>query len=181
MTHEFWYNTSEDKKTIDGKEAYMLGINNKQKENIAKRSEAPVDKVEKADELSSQDTSNTESENDKEKKKDDSASKKSKKKPLIGKKKTKAKPQKQPNGPIKKLKREDLLLLLKESMEENERLKAEVARLEEELSKRDIEILNAGSIAKAALELNGVFEAAQKAAEQYLENVKRIVDENVKY
>ena len=32
---------------------------------------------------------------------------------------------------------------------------------------------NAGSIAEAALALNGVFESADKAAAQYLENIKR--------
>jgi hypothetical protein len=36
----------------------------------------------------------------------------------------------------------------------------------------------AGSIAEAALQLNDVFELAQKAADQYLENVKKIVEAN---
>ena len=31
---------------------------------------------------------------------------------------------------------------------------------------------DSGSIAEAALKLNGIFEVAQKAADQYLENVK---------
>ena len=155
----------------------MLGINNK-KDITDNNSKAPINETIGEENVNKDTQTSTLEQAEKPK---DETSKKSKKKPLLGKKKTKEKPKKQPDGPIKKLKREDLLLLLKESMEENERLKAEVARLEEELSKRDIEILNAGSIAKAALELNGVFEAAQKAAEQYLENVKRIVDENVKY
>lgn len=39
---------------------------------------------------------------------------------------------------------------------------------------REIELEEAGSIAEAALRLNGVFEAAQRAAEQYLMNVKKM-------
>lgn len=39
---------------------------------------------------------------------------------------------------------------------------------------RTIELEEAGSIAEASLRLNGIFEAAQRAAEQYLMNVKRI-------
>ena len=46
--------------------------------------------------------------------------------------------------------------------------------LQEERTKREIELEDAGSIAEAALRLNGVFEAAQKAAEQYVYNVRRM-------
>lgn len=77
-------------------------------------------------------------------------------------------------------------------MESYERLKSKLNVKDERLSQKDaqiaelrntiiemkqsrvIELENAGSIAEAALRLNGVFEAAQKAAEQYLMNVKRI-------
>ena len=37
-----------------------------------------------------------------------------------------------------------------------------------------IELEEAGSIAEASLRMNGIFEAAQRCAEQYLMNVKRI-------
>ncbi len=46
--------------------------------------------------------------------------------------------------------------------------------LEEERHKREIELQEVGSIAEAALRLNGVFEAAQRAADQYLENIYKI-------
>lgn len=46
--------------------------------------------------------------------------------------------------------------------------------LEAERNKRKIELEDAGSIAEAALRLNGVFEAAQKAADQYLESVREM-------
>ena len=44
--------------------------------------------------------------------------------------------------------------------------------LQAERKKREIELREAGSIAEAALRLNGVFEAAQKAADQYLYNIR---------
>lgn len=46
--------------------------------------------------------------------------------------------------------------------------------IEEMKASREIELEEAGSIAEAALRLNGVFEAAQRAAEQYLMNVKKL-------
>lgn len=48
--------------------------------------------------------------------------------------------------------------------------------LQEGQKKIDLELEEAGSIAEAALRLNGVFEAAQKAADQYVYNVKRLQD-----
>lgn len=48
--------------------------------------------------------------------------------------------------------------------------------LQEERTKREIELEDAGSIAEAALRLNGVFDAAQKAAEQYVYNVRRMYE-----
>lgn len=44
--------------------------------------------------------------------------------------------------------------------------------LEEHRKRRRIELEEAGSIAEAALRLNGIFEAAQKAADQYLYNLQ---------
>ena len=48
--------------------------------------------------------------------------------------------------------------------------------IEEMKASREIELTEAGSIAEAALRLNGIFEAAQKAADQYLMNVKKLAD-----
>ena len=45
-----------------------------------------------------------------------------------------------------------------------------------ERNARRIELQEAGSIAEAALRLNGIFEQAQKAADQYLENVRRLAE-----
>ena len=77
---------------------------------------------------------------------------------------------------LKKLKRVELLEMLIEQSKENEELKSKLKEAEEKLESRDIMIKQSGSIAEAALKLNGVFEAAERAVEQYLENVKRIND-----
>lgn len=78
---------------------------------------------------------------------------------------------------LKKLSRADLLELLLAESRENEQLRAQLAEANARLASRQIEIENAGSIAEAALQLNGVFQAAQAAAEQYLENIRRIAEE----
>lgn len=84
---------------------------------------------------------------------------------------------------LKKLSRVELLELLLAQTKKVEELEAKILKKEEEFQKqkealekkiesREILIEKAGSIAEASLILNGVFEAAQKAADQYLENIK---------
>ncbi len=75
---------------------------------------------------------------------------------------------------LRKLRRTDLLDLLVSQAQEIERLEAEVESLKSALNDKDIKIAKAGSIAEAALELNGIFEAAQKAADQYLANIQQL-------
>ena len=78
---------------------------------------------------------------------------------------------------LRKLSRADLLELLIEQVKENERLTVRLAEKESMLRERQIHLDKMGSIAEAALKLNGVFEAAQAAADQYLENVRRLAGE----
>lgn len=78
---------------------------------------------------------------------------------------------------LKKLSRADLLELLLEERRENERLYEELKNANKKLADRTIELEKSGSIAEAALQLNGVFAAADAAAAQYLENIKKISDE----
>lgn len=73
---------------------------------------------------------------------------------------------------LRRLRRAELLEMLLEQGRENERLRAELAEARECLKQRRIQVAEAGSIAEAALKLNRVFEAAQQAADQYLENIK---------
>ena len=61
--------------------------------------------------------------------------------------------------------------------EENEKLKIRLEQAEAQLRDRRILIDKAGSIAEAALQLNNVFEDADRAVQQYLENVRRMVEE----
>ena len=51
--------------------------------------------------------------------------------------------------------------------------------LYDERTNRKIELDEAGSLAEAALRLNGVFDVAQKAAEQYLYNIRLLYDKKV--
>ena len=85
---------------------------------------------------------------------------------------------------LKSMNRIELMELLIELTRENDMLTDEVEDLKEQLKKakktvssRNIDIQTAGSIAEAALKLNGVFEAAEQAAAQYLENIERLSGE----
>lgn len=75
---------------------------------------------------------------------------------------------------IKKLSRGELLEILVEQTKEREIEKEQFSQLQEKMKSREIKLSQAGSIAEAALQLNGVFEAAQEAAKQYLENIERL-------
>ncbi len=74
---------------------------------------------------------------------------------------------------LRRLSRRELLELLVEQGQELEQVREERDRLKTELENREIKIANAGSIAEAALSLSGIFEAAQKAADEYLTNVRQ--------
>lgn len=72
---------------------------------------------------------------------------------------------------LRKLNRSELLEILINLSQENDNLRSQIQTMENELSERQLKIDRAGSIAEAALQVNHVFEDAQKAAEQYLENI----------
>lgn len=78
---------------------------------------------------------------------------------------------------LRRLSRSDLLELLISQTEENQVLKSRVEQLQSQLLERRIAVDKAGSIAEASLQLNGVFQAAEKAAQQYLENIQRLSEE----
>lgn len=75
------------------------------------------------------------------------------------------------------MKRVDLLDIMVIQSKENDYLKIQLDEALAELEERKIQIKEAGSIAEAALQLNGVFEAAEKAGSQYLENIARLSEE----
>ena len=73
---------------------------------------------------------------------------------------------------LKKLKRVELLELLVEQGEELERTRERLQKAEEALASRQLRMQTAGTMAEAALLLNGIFDAADRAARQYLENIR---------
>lgn len=73
---------------------------------------------------------------------------------------------------FRRLTREDLIEIIYELQKNVQQLEAENEQLKASLSEKQLKIENAGSIAEAALALNGVFGAAQAAADQYLEQVQ---------
>ena len=73
---------------------------------------------------------------------------------------------------LRRLSRADLLEMLIAQSEELRDVKERLKSAEAILASRVIEINTAGSIAEASLRLNGVFEAAQAACEQYMENIR---------
>ncbi len=72
---------------------------------------------------------------------------------------------------LRKLNRTELLEMLLAQIKENEALRAEVADLTAKVEDRTLAMRDIGSIAEAALTVNGVFTAAQNAADQYLATV----------
>lgn len=75
---------------------------------------------------------------------------------------------------LRRLNRRELLEMLIMQEKKLEQLQKKLDEAEAELSERRIAIKESGSIAEAALKLNGVFIAAQKAAEQYIDNIKML-------
>ena len=72
---------------------------------------------------------------------------------------------------LRHLSRAELLDILYEQQKRYEDSLAENQALRQQLEDRTLRIASAGSIAEAAIQVNGVFEAAQ-AADQYLASVK---------
>ena len=73
---------------------------------------------------------------------------------------------------LKKLTRTELLEMLLQQVEENEALRRQVEELQEALDSRTLVMQQSGSMAEAALKLNGVFDQAQQAADDYLRNLQ---------
>lgn len=82
---------------------------------------------------------------------------------------------------LRRLSRGELLEMLIEQTEENRQLKIRMEQAEAQLRDRRIEIQKAGTLAEAALRLNRVFEDADKAAQQYLENLRLMTEKEATY
>ena len=82
---------------------------------------------------------------------------------------------------LRKLTRSELLEMLIQQGEELEALQKKMEDYELRLQNRKLQMDQAGSIAEAALKVSGVFEAAEAAASQYLENIKEHSQKQASY
>lgn len=73
---------------------------------------------------------------------------------------------------LKKLNRYQLLEMLIIQTERADELEKKLEEMEAKLDSRDVQMTVMGSIAEASLHLSGVFEAAQNAADIYMNAVK---------
>jgi cell division septum initiation protein DivIVA len=78
---------------------------------------------------------------------------------------------------LKKMTRYQLLELLLLQTERADKLQNRLDETERKLNNLDIEFSSLGSIAEASLQLRGVFQAAQDAADMYINAAKKRADE----
>lgn len=74
---------------------------------------------------------------------------------------------------LRKLSRYQLLDLLVTQTERADELQKKVEQLENELTLRNFNMSQLGSLAEASLQLSGVIEAAQEAADMYLDAARK--------
>ncbi len=75
---------------------------------------------------------------------------------------------------LQKLSRLELLELLLAQTRETEQLRERLEQAEAALQDRNLKVEKAGDLAQAVLVVNEVMETAQKAAQQYLENIEQM-------
>ena len=73
---------------------------------------------------------------------------------------------------LKRLNRRELVDIIYELQKKDAERENEIERLQAALAQKELAVSEAGSIAEAALKVNGVFEAAQAAANQYLLSIR---------
>lgn len=78
---------------------------------------------------------------------------------------------------LRRLSRSDLLEMMLSLSKENEHLRKELHQVKSKLEDRTIAMDSSGSLAEAALNLNGVFQAAQAACDQYTLNIRSRADQ----
>ena len=78
---------------------------------------------------------------------------------------------------LRKLKRYQLLELLIMQIKQTEELQDKLDEFKAQSTEQKIRISKLGSIADASIKISGVFEAAQNAADLYIENAKKQADQ----
>lgn len=84
---------------------------------------------------------------------------------------------------LKKLNRYQLLELLVDQTQRADRLQQELDSVRAQLAEQNIRLSKLGSIAEASLQVTGIFDAAQKAADMYLDAARlqaRIIEDEAK-
>ena len=74
---------------------------------------------------------------------------------------------------LKKLNRAELLTMLMALTQKCDDLEAQLRIANEQLEKRRIQIEESGTLAEAMIRVNGVLEAAARAAAEYLNEIRR--------
>ena len=74
---------------------------------------------------------------------------------------------------LKKLNRYQLLELLILQTDRADKLQSKLDATEKQLMEQELKIASMGSIAEASLQLKGVFQAAQDAADMYIDAAKK--------
>ena len=77
---------------------------------------------------------------------------------------------------LRRLRRDDLLQILIDQQRRNDEMAEALQRAEAQLQNKRIAIEESGSVAEAALRLNGVFQAAQAAADDYAAQCRERAD-----
>lgn len=71
------------------------------------------------------------------------------------------------------LSKNEMMMVLHDQEQEIEKLKSQVAELQAKLDGYEIKVSESGNLAEAAAKVSGLFEAAQRTVDTYLENMKR--------
>ena len=71
------------------------------------------------------------------------------------------------------LSKNEMMMVMHDQEQEIEKLKSQVAELQAKLDGYEIKVSESGNLAEAAAKVSGLFEAAQRTVDTYLENMKR--------
>ena len=71
------------------------------------------------------------------------------------------------------LSKNEMMMVMHDQEQEIEKLRAEVAELQEKLDGYEIKVSESGSLAEASAKISGLFEAAQATVSTYVENMKK--------
>lgn len=79
---------------------------------------------------------------------------------------------------LKKLRRGELIEIIYQLKKNEQRLQFEISELQCRVREKDLKFERVGSVAEAAVSLSNVFEAAQDAANMYLDEIKKRNEES---